>query len=68
MRGFRRKPRLRHYGDCPRCGHDWREHRGGWFAEDFCGECRYEQEHETPYAPVVLCDEVAPSPPMTAWH
>jgi len=65
---FRREPRLRHYGDCFRCGHDWREHAGGLFGEDACGECRYEQEHEEPNAPATVCAEVAPSAPSTAWH
>ncbi len=66
MGWIRRKPCVRHYGDCHRCGHDWREHRGGSLGEDLCGECRYEQEHETPGAPDDLCNEVAPAPPASA--
>lgn len=68
VRWFRRPPRLHHYGDCHRCGHDRREHRDGSFGLDRCGECAYEQQHAEAGAPGVLCDEVAPAAPASAWR
>jgi hypothetical protein len=44
-------------GDCPACGHDWREHVP---SDGECGECRYEIEHEEPEAPTAAC-RVMPS-------
>jgi len=47
--------RTRWFGDCPHCGHDWREH----IAPDPCSECRYEREHGgSDTAP--LCTATAP--------
>lgn len=40
------------FGDCPACGHDWREHVP---SDGECGECRYEIEHEEPAAPTITC-------------
>ncbi len=45
------------YGDCPACGHDWREH----IPPEPCGECRYEIDHGEPGAPAVAC---AAAPPV----
>lgn len=46
------------YGDCPKCGHDWREH----IAPEPCSECEYEIEHEELGAPTEACTVVAPPP------
>ena len=50
------------WGDCPVCGHDWREHVP---ADGECGECRYEMEHGDPGAPTEVC-RVMPRPPERA--
>lgn len=45
---WRRRPRPPYAGDCPACGHDWREHLGGAWADPLvpeCGECAYERDH-----------------------
>lgn len=47
------------YGDCPACGHDWREH----IALEPCSECEYEIEHGEPGAPTEACTALAPLPP-----
>lgn len=57
MRLFRRQQST-YRGDCPGCGHDWREHPGGEFDADpvECGECRDERAHGTrPEAAGPLC-------------
>lgn len=51
-----RRERRAYYGDCPVCGHDWREH----MPEEGCGECQYEIEHEEPAAPSSRCTKRAP--------
>jgi rubrerythrin len=48
--------RPRSYGDCPACGHDWREH----IPPEPCSECQYDIEHEEPGAPAIACTETAP--------
>jgi hypothetical protein len=61
----RRARRIRYYGSCPDCGHDWREHPGGGLdipLEDGCGECLYEVEHEYLPLTAAICHRVA-SPP-----
>lgn len=55
QRLFRRRPAW--FGDCPVCGHDWREHIP---ADGECGECRYEIEHEEPEAPSAACRTMPP--------
>lgn len=50
LRWWRRRPAW--FGDCPACGHDWREHVA---ADGECGECRYEIEHDEPEAPTLAC-------------
>ncbi|GAA4583606.1 hypothetical protein GCM10023194_21390 [Planotetraspora phitsanulokensis] len=66
---FRRRQRgVRFHGDCPACGHDWREHPEGAFNEgdaSTCGECLYEIEHGEPGAPSQACRLPAP-PPATS--
>jgi hypothetical protein len=60
------RARVRFYGTCPACSHDWREHLGGSFDPDTstCGECVYEVEHEQrePNSGPP-CEERAPTPP-----
>ena len=57
--------RLRFYGDCPSCGHDWREHPGTPAIDGLeCGECVHELEHgERPQDADPLCTRRAPAPP-----
>lgn len=57
--------RLRFYGDCPFCGHDWREHPGTPAVDGLeCGECVHELEHgERPQDAGPLCTRRAPAPP-----
>lgn len=45
-----------YYGDCPCCGHDWREHH----PTEGCSECAYEIEHEEAGAPTEPCGAEAP--------
>jgi hypothetical protein len=51
------------YGNCSRCGHDWREHLEG----EGCSECEYEIEHEDPDAPAQVCEE-RPGGRLTEYH
>ena len=46
-------------GECPVCGHDWREHIP---ADGQCSECTYEIEHEDPGAPTVAFTLQPPVP------
>jgi hypothetical protein len=51
------------YGTCDECQHDWREHAGGVFgepADEMCGECRYEVEHDQRTSASPPCQVVAP--------
>jgi len=44
------------FGNCPDCGHDWREHIPPAVEEDEpCSECVYEIEHDEPGAQAVAC-------------
>ena len=45
-------------GNCPSCGHDWREHSLEYGPLRSCGECSYEIEHGFPEAPPVPCSLV----------
>lgn len=45
------------FGECPACGHDWREHVP---SEGERSECRYEIEHEEEGAPTAACRVVPP--------
>jgi hypothetical protein len=59
------RTRIRFYGACPVCGHDWREHPGGSFDPETstCGECVYEVEHgQRSPASRPPCTERAPQP------
>jgi hypothetical protein len=51
------------YGNCPGCGHDWREHLEG----EGCSECEYEIAHEDPGAPARVCEE-RPGSRLAVYH
>jgi hypothetical protein len=59
--------RVRYYGNCPVCGHDWREHPGGHFDADLdwdcCGECQYEVDHGERVSSAPVCRRRAEPPP-----
>lgn len=62
---WRRRPRPPYVGDCPDCGHDWRMHPGGPYAdpaEPVCDECGYEVGHEQRDA-ADACARPAPATP-----
>ncbi len=69
MRLFRRWLGVRSYGDCPECGHDWREHPGLAVASgEACSECRYETDHDqVPEGRNDECRRPAPAAPASRW-
>lgn len=58
--------RVPFYGECPTCGHDWREHPGGIFepSADVCGECDYEVDHDQRETSEPPCRLPALAPPQ----
>jgi len=60
-----RRARFDHYGDCPVCGHDWREHPPNYVDEPPCSECVFEVEHGERAQDEPLCIEWAPPRPTS---
>lgn len=47
-------------GECPTCGHDWRQHLSDNAGLHKCSECVYEIDHSVPDAPNVSCTLAQP--------
>jgi hypothetical protein len=65
-RESRQRRRVPFYGVCPTCGHDWREHSGGFFEpkNNVCSECQYEVDHDQRETSAPPCRLLAPAPPQ----